>query len=69
MIIGIPQGILAARCDRVRAVLMLFGLSKVQAILATVLYATPPLIRLIDLGIRQMDKEVMESVTAFDANR
>lgn len=48
---------------------MLFGLSKVQAILATVLYATPPLIRLIDLGIRQMDKEVMESVTAFDANR
>ncbi|CAI1062905.1 ABC transporter permease subunit [Serratia liquefaciens] len=69
VIIGIPQGILAARCDRVRAVLMLFGLSKVQAILATVLYATPPLIRLIDLGIRQMDKEVMESVTAFDANR
>ncbi|CAI1009471.1 ABC transporter permease subunit [Serratia liquefaciens] len=69
VIIGIPQGILAARCDRVRAVLMLFGLGKVPAILATVIYATPPLIRLTDLGIRQVDKEVMESVTAFDANR
>ena len=89
VIIGIPQGILAARSDRVRAVmmplmdvmqtmpsfvylipvLMLFGLGKVPAILATVLYATPPLIRLTDLGIRQVDKEVMESVTAFGANR
>ncbi|MNG64809.1 Glycine betaine transport system permease protein OpuAB [compost metagenome] len=89
VIIGIPQGILAARSDRVRAVmmplmdvmqtmpsfvylipvLMLFGLGKVPAILATVIYATPPLIRLTDLGIRQVDKEVMESVTAFGANR
>jgi glycine betaine/proline transport system permease protein len=89
VIIGIPQGVLAARSDRVRAVmmplmdvmqtmpsfvylipvLMLFGLGKVPAILATVIYATPPLIRLTDLGIRQVDKEVMESVTAFGANR
>ncbi|CAI1135279.1 ABC transporter permease [Serratia proteamaculans] len=89
VIIGIPQGVLAARNDRVRAVmmplmdvmqtmpsfvylipvLMLFGLGKVPAILATVIYATPPLIRLTDLGIRQVDKEVMESVTAFGANR
>ncbi|MCP1105854.1 proline/glycine betaine ABC transporter permease [Serratia nevei] len=89
VIIGIPLGVLAARSDRVRAVmmplmdvmqtmpsfvylipvLMLFGLGKVPAILATVIYATPPLIRLTDLGIRQVDKEVMESVTAFGANR
>jgi glycine betaine/proline transport system permease protein len=89
VIIGIPLGVLAARNDRVRAVmmplmdvmqtmpsfvylipvLMLFGLGKVPAILATVIYATPPLIRLTDLGIRQVDKEVMESVTAFGANR
>jgi len=89
VVIGIPLGVLAARSDRVRAVmmplmdvmqtmpsfvylipvLMLFGLGKVPAILATVIYATPPLIRLTDLGIRQVDKEVMESVTAFGANR
>lgn len=89
VVLGIPQGILAARSDRVRSVmmplmdvmqtmpsfvylipvLMLFGLGKVPAILATVIYATPPLIRLTDLGIRQVDKEVMESITAFGANR
>ncbi|GGK00868.1 ABC transporter permease [Pseudomonas matsuisoli] len=50
-------------------VLMLFGLGKVPAILATVIYAVPPLIRLTDLGIRQVDREVMEAVTAFGASR
>ena len=46
-----------------------FGLGKVPAIFATVIYAAPPLIRLTDLGIRQVDREVMEAVTAFGANR
>jgi glycine betaine/proline transport system permease protein len=46
-------------------VLMLFGLGKVPAILATVIYAVPPLIRLTDLGIRQVDDEVVEAATAF----
>jgi glycine betaine/proline transport system permease protein len=46
-------------------VLMLFGLGKVPAILATVVYAVPPLIRLTDLGIRQVDSEVVEAATAF----
>jgi glycine betaine/proline transport system permease protein len=50
-------------------VLMLFGLGKVPAIFATVIYAAPPLIRLTDLGIRQVDREVMEAVNAFGANR
>jgi glycine betaine/proline transport system permease protein len=50
-------------------VLMLFGLGKVPAILATVIYAVAPLIRLTDLGIRQVDKEVMEAVNAFGASR
>lgn len=45
--------------------LMLFGLGKVPAILATIIYAVPPLIRLTDLGIRQVDKEVIEAATAF----
>ena len=49
-------------------VLMLFGLGKVPAIFATVIYAAPPLIRLTDLGIRQVDGEVMEAINAFGAN-
>ncbi|MFB9887931.1 ABC transporter permease [Balneatrix alpica] len=49
--------------------LMLFGLGKVPAIFATIIYAVPPLIRLTDLGIRMVDKEVMEASRAFGANR
>ncbi|MBD1551862.1 ABC transporter permease [Pseudomonas typographi] len=48
-------------------VLMLFGLGKVPAIFATVVYAIAPVVRLTDLGIRQVDKEVMEAVNAFGA--
>ncbi|MEP0320971.1 ABC transporter permease [Bauldia litoralis] len=48
---------------------MLFGLGKVPAILATVIYATPPLIRLTDLGIRQVDHAVVEASRAFGATR
>lgn len=45
--------------------IMLFGLGKVPAVLATIVYAVPPLIRLTDLGIRQVDGEVVEAATAF----
>ena len=45
--------------------LMLFGLGKVPAVLATIIYSVPPLIRLTDLGIRQVNREVVEAVTAF----
>jgi glycine betaine/proline transport system permease protein len=45
--------------------IMLFGLGKVPAVLATIIYAVPPLIRLTDLGIRQVDAEVVEAATAF----
>ena len=48
---------------------MLFGLGKVPAILATIIYATPPLIRLTDLGIRLVDREVVEATSAFGATR
>lgn len=88
VLLGIPLGILAARSDRLRRllmplldvmqtlpsfvylipVLMLFGLGKVPAILATVIYAVPPLIRLTDLGIRQVDAEVLEAADAFGAS-
>ncbi|NIZ02480.1 ABC transporter permease [Thalassospira lucentensis] len=49
--------------------LMLFGLGKVPAILATVIYAAPPLIRLTDLGIRLVDQEVLEASRSFGASR
>ena len=47
--------------------LMLFGLGKVPAIIATVIYAVPPVIRLTDLGLRQVNKEVLEAADAFGA--
>ncbi|MCR6502435.1 ABC transporter permease subunit [Shinella sp. CPCC 101442] len=46
---------------------MLFGPGKIPAILATVFFAIPPVIRLTDLGIRQVDSEVVEAITAFGA--
>ena len=49
--------------------LMLFGLGKVPAIMATVIYSIPPLIRLTDLGIRQVNPEIVEASRAFGANR
>jgi glycine betaine/proline transport system permease protein len=46
-------------------VLMLFGLGKVPAIIATVIYAVPPIIRLTNLGIRQVDASTVEAARAF----
>lgn len=46
---------------------MLFGPGKIPAILATVFFAVPPVIRLTDLGIRQVDAEVTEAIVAFGA--
>lgn len=48
---------------------MLFGLGKVPAVLATMVYALPPLIRLTDLGLRQVDREVVQASRAFGATR
>lgn len=44
---------------------MLFGPGKIPALLATVFFAVPPMIRLTNLGIRQVDAGVLEAVTAF----
>jgi len=46
---------------------MLFGPGKIPALLATLVFALPPVIRLTNLGIRHVDAEVMEAVTAFGA--
>jgi glycine betaine/proline transport system permease protein len=49
--------------------LMLFGLGKVPAIITTVIYALPPVVRLTDLGIRQVSGAVQEAALAFGATR
>ena len=46
-------------------VLMLFGLGKVPAIIATVIYAVPPIIRLTNLGIRQVNVNIVEAAQSF----
>ena len=50
-------------------VVMLLGIGKIPGLLAVVIYAIPPIIRLTDLGIREVDKEVLEAADAFGANR
>ena len=47
---------------------MIFGPGKVPALIATIVYASPPLIRLTDLGIRQVDPAVLEASRAFGAD-
>ncbi len=47
--------------------LMLFGLGKTPAVMATLIYAIPPIIRLTSLGIRQVDPSVVEASRAFGA--
>ncbi len=48
--------------------LMLFGLGKVPALFATVIYATPPLIRLVDLGLRTVDRAFIEVAADLGAD-
>ncbi|MEE9355483.1 MAG: proline/glycine betaine ABC transporter permease [Methylococcaceae bacterium] len=88
IVIGIPTGIMMARCDRAQAIItplldvmqtlpafvyllpvvMLLGIGKIPGIIAVVIYAIPPVIRLTNLGIRLVDQEVLEAATAFGVN-
>ena len=47
--------------------LMFFGMGKVPAMVATIIYAVPPVIRLTNVGIRTVDKEAVEASKAFGA--
>ena len=49
-------------------VVMLLGLGKVPGLIAVVIYAIPPVIRLTNLGLRLVDKDVLEAADAFGAN-
>jgi glycine betaine/proline transport system permease protein len=44
---------------------MLFGLGRVPGIIATVIFAMPPAVRLTNLGIRQVNKEIIEAGQSF----
>ena len=49
-------------------VVMLLGIGKVPGLIAVVIYAIPPIIRLTDLGLRQVDMEVLEAADAFGSS-
>ena len=48
--------------------ILFFGLGKPAGIFATIIYAVPPVIRLTNLGIRQVPAETVEAVRAFGAS-
>jgi glycine betaine/proline transport system permease protein len=45
-----------------------FGIGVVPGVVATLIFAIPPAVRLTDLGIRQVDPEVVEAAHAFGAH-
>ena len=49
-------------------VVMLLGIGKVPGLIAVVVYALPPIIRLTDLGIRLVDRDVLEAADAFGSS-
>jgi ABC-type proline/glycine betaine transport system permease subunit len=49
--------------------LLFFGMGSASAVIATVIYAIVPVIRLTSLGIRQVDTEVVEAAKAFGSTR
>jgi glycine betaine/proline transport system permease protein len=48
-------------------VVMLFSIGTVSGVLATIVFAMPPIIRLTSLGIRQVHPELVEAAVAFGA--
>ena len=49
-------------------VVMLLGIGRVPGLIAVIVYALPPIIRLTNLGIRLVDKEILEAADAFGSN-
>ena len=48
-------------------IIMLLGIGKVPGLIAVCIYALPPVVRLTNLGIREVDKETLEAAEAFGA--
>ena len=49
-------------------VVMLLGIGKVPGLIAVVIYAIPPMIRLTNLGIRLVDRDVLEAADAYGSS-
>ncbi len=49
-------------------VVMLLGIGRVPGLIAVVIYAIPPMIRLTDLGIRLVDRDTLEAADAFGSS-
>ena len=49
--------------------LMLFGLGRVPATFATIIYAIPPVIRLTNVGIREVPSDVIEAARSFGSSK
>ena len=50
-------------------VLMLLGIGKVPGLIAICIYAMPPIVRLTNLGIRLVDKDIIEAADAFGCDK
>jgi glycine betaine/proline transport system permease protein len=50
-------------------IVMLFGVGIVPGVIATIIFALPPMIRLTNLGIRQVQSELVEAGLAFGSTR
>ena len=48
-------------------ILMLLGIGKVPGLIAVCIYAIPPVVRLTNLGIREVDKETLEACDSYGA--
>ncbi|WP_157015807.1 ABC transporter permease [Mesorhizobium xinjiangense] len=50
-------------------IVMLFGVGMVPGIIATIIFALPPIIRLTNLGIRNVRHDLIEAANAFGSTR
>lgn len=50
-------------------IVMLFGIGNVPGVVVTIIFALPPLIRLTNLGIRQVPGDLVEAARSFGASK
>lgn len=50
-------------------IVMLFGIGNVPGVIVTIIFALPPLIRLTNLGIRQVPRDLIEASRSFGASQ
>ncbi len=50
-------------------IVMLFGIGNVPGVVVTIIFALPPLIRLTNLGIRQVPRDLIEAARSFGASK